>query len=96
MKGVIHLGNWYAGPLMRQGHGPELTKPGTPTHGWHWLRKTDQGWESVPLVAEVQHFETPQQAIDCARARGLQVDTDPKFEYTFALPLPKKRAANKQ
>ena len=98
MQDVIHLGNWYGGPLMRKGHGREPTKPGNPAHGWHWLRKTDRGWESIPLVVgNDQHFETPQQAINCARAHGLQVDADaPKFEYTFAVPLPKKRAANER
>ena len=96
MNDVIHLANWFGGPLSGKGHGQELTKPGNPDHGWHWLRKTDQGWESIPVEGKAEYFETPQQAVDCARTNGLQVDTDSKFEYTFALPLPKRRTANKQ
>jgi hypothetical protein len=98
MSNVVRLANWYRGPLMRNGHGREIAKPGNPAHGWHWVRKTDQGWESTPLAAGgPQHFETAQQAINYAEIRGFEVEADPPwFEYTFATRLPQRRAAVKR
>jgi hypothetical protein len=98
MSNVVRLANLYRGPLMRKGHGREIAKPANPAHGWHWVRKTDQGWESTPLIAGgPQHFETAQQAIDYAEIRGFEVEADPPwFEYTFATRLPQRRAAIKR
>jgi hypothetical protein len=83
----IVLANWYDGPRRRKGHS-EPSKLGNPAHGWHWLRETDQGCESIALVpGKAQHFEIPQQAIHHARTHGFDVYADPpKFENTFAVP----------
>jgi hypothetical protein len=98
MSNVVRLANWYRGPLMRKGHGQEIVMPGNPVRGWHWVRKTDQGWESTPLIAGgPQHFETAQQAINYAKTRGFEVEADPpRFEYTFATRLPQTRAATRR
>src|SRR6267378_5151429 len=80
------VANWYNGPFRRQGHGQQ-PKSGNPAHRWHWLQKTDQGWESRPLVAgNAQHFETAQQAIHHAKSHGFEVyDDPPDFKDTFAI-----------
>ena len=49
MNAVFFLSNYYDGPLKGQGHG-QGAEPGNPVHPWHWLKETDQGWESMPLV----------------------------------------------
>jgi hypothetical protein len=69
MKAVFFLSNFYGGPLEGQG-----LKPDDPGHPLHWLRETDQGWESIPLVAgKPQHFEIAPQAIKHARDHGFEV-----------------------
>ena len=47
MNRAAVLASWYNGPFKRQGHGQQ-PKSGNPAHRWHWLQKTDQGWESIP------------------------------------------------
>jgi len=86
MNRAAVLANWYNGPLRRQGHGQQ-PKSGNPAHRWHWLQKTDRGWESIPLVAgKAQHFETAQQAIHHAKSQGFEVyDDAPEFKDTFAI-----------
>jgi len=49
MNAVFFLSNFYDGPLKGQGPG-QGAKPGHPVHPWHWLKETDQGWESMPLA----------------------------------------------
>ena len=87
MDSVVYLANWYDGPLMRKGHGQVISKPGNPAHGWHWLQKTEQGWESIALVAgEAEHFEVAPQAIRHARDHGFEVHYNhPEFRTTFAV-----------
>jgi hypothetical protein len=82
MKAVFFLSNFYAGPLEGQG-----LKPGEPGHPWHWLKETDQGWESIPLVAgKPQHFEIAPQAIKHARDHGFEVHYNhPEFKTSFAI-----------
>jgi len=86
MSAVFFLSNYYDGPLKGQGHG-QGPKPGNPWHRWHWLQKTDQGWESIPLVAgKAQHFEIAPQAIRHARDHGFEVHYNhPEFKTTFAV-----------
>jgi hypothetical protein len=97
MSEAAFLSNWYRD---RKGHGYG-PKPGNPAHPWHWLRKSEDGWESIRVVADgPQHFETAEQAINHATAHGWVVDYDrPKFEHTTAMrghlesPRTKRRAA---
>ena len=86
MNTVFFLSNYYDGPLKGQGHG-QGAKPGNPGHPWHWLKETDQGWESIPLVAcKPQHFEIAPQAIRHARDHGYEVHYNhPEFNTTFAI-----------
>jgi hypothetical protein len=86
MNRAAVLASWYNGPFKRQGHGQQ-PKSGNPAHRWHWLQKTDQGWESIPLVAgKAQHFETAEQAIHHAKSHGFEVyDDAPEFKDTFAI-----------
>jgi hypothetical protein len=86
MNAVCFLSNFYTGPLKGQGHGqqPQSGERGYP---WHWLKETDHGWESIPLVAgKPQHFEIAPQAIRHARDHGFEVHYNhPEFKTTFAV-----------
>ena len=81
MNAMFFLSNFYDGPLKGQGHGEG------PKHPWHWLKDTDHGWESMPLVAgKAQHFEVAPQAIRHARDHGFEVHYNhPEFKTTFAI-----------
>jgi hypothetical protein len=82
MNAVFFLSNFYAGPFKGQG-----LKPDDPGHPWHWPKETDQGWESIPLVAgKPQHFEIAPQAIRHAGDHGFEVHYNhPEFKTTFAV-----------
>ena len=70
MNAVFFLANFYTGPLQGQGH-RQQARSGDLGHPWHWLKETDHGWESTPLVAgKAQHFEIAPQAIRHARDHG--------------------------
>jgi hypothetical protein len=86
MSTVFFLSNYYDGPLEGQGHG-QGPKPGNPGHPWHWLKETNQGWESIPLVAgKTQHFEIAPHAVKHARDHGFEVHYNhPEFKTTFAV-----------
>jgi len=86
MNAVFFLSNYYDGPLKGQGHG-QGAEPGNPVHPWHWLKETDQGWESMPLVTgKAEHFEIAPQAIRHARDHGFEVHYNhPEFRTAFAV-----------
>jgi hypothetical protein len=85
MTKAAFLANWYIGPLKGAGHRQD-PKSENPAHGWHWVQETDEGWECVPLVpSKARHFQTPQQAIDHARAHGFEIYDHPELNTKFAI-----------
>ena len=86
MNAVFFLANFFTGPLQGQGQGQQ-PKSGDLGRPWHWLKETDHGWESTPLVARnAQHFEIAPQAIKHARDHGFEVHYNhPEFKTTFAV-----------
>jgi hypothetical protein len=81
MNAVFFLSNFYDGPLKGQGHGEGAKHP------WHWLKETDLGWESMPLVTgKAEHFEIAPQAIRHARDHGFEVHYNhAEFKTAFAV-----------
>ena len=85
MKKPAFLGNWYIGPLKGVGHS-QRRKSDNPVHGWHWIREAEKGWECVALVpGKVQHFQTPQEAMDHATSHGFEIYDYPEFNTKFVL-----------